>query len=134
MDELVQSHARDIRAEKGFAGIDRFDGAHQFLQGGFFEHITTCAGLDDAQDIIGIAVHREDEDFYVGKLTMQEFGDRQAVHEGHVDVHEDDVGQKILGFANGFKAIGRFADDGEAFLPGEAETDSAPDNRMVIHQ
>src|SRR6266446_223268 len=133
-DELVQGHPRDIRAEKGFAGIDRFDGAHQFLQGGFFEHIATRAGLDDAQDIIGVAVHREDEDFYVGKFTMQEFGDRQAVHEGHVDVHEDDIGQDLLGFANGFEAIGGFADDDEAFLPGEAGTDSAPDKRMVIHQ
>ena len=134
MDELVKGRARDIRAEKGFAGIDRFDSAHQFLQGGFFEDIAARAGLDDAQDIIGVAVHREDEDFDAGKFTTQAFGDRQAVHEGHFDVHEDDVGQKLLGFAKGFEAIGGFADDGEAFLPGEAGADAAPDKRVVIDQ
>src|SRR5438445_671799 len=133
-DELVQCHARDIRAEKGFAGIDRFDGAHQFLQGCFFEHIAARPGLDDAQDIFGVAVHREDEDFDVWKFTAQVFGDRQAVHEGHINVHEDDVRQKLLRFANGFEAISGFADDGEAFLPGETGTDSAPDNGMVVNQ
>src|SRR6266581_858704 len=87
-DEFVQCHARDLRAEKGFAGIDRFDGAHQFLQRGFFEHIAARSGLDDAPDIFGIAVHREDEHFDGGKFTPQDLGDLQAVHEGHVDVHE----------------------------------------------
>jgi hypothetical protein len=53
---------------------------------------------------------------------------------GHINVHEDDVRQKLLGFANGFEAIGSFADDDEAFLAREAGTDSAPDNRMVVNQ
>ena len=79
-------------------------------------------------------MHREDEDFDVGKFTTQEFGGLQAVHEGHVDVHEDDIGQELLGFPNGFNAIGGFADDFDAFLLGKAQTNSSADNWMIINQ
>ena len=90
--------------------------------------------MDDAHDVIGVAMHREDEDFDLGQLFAEQFRDGQSVHFGHIDIHEDDIGGQFACFAHGFLAIGRFADDREVFVAGEGGADAFSHDGMIVDQ
>ena len=57
-DEFIQGSLGDLRRIKCLACGDRFDSAQQLLRARGFGHVPMSAGLDNAQDILLVAVHR----------------------------------------------------------------------------
>jgi len=106
----------EVAAEIGFAAV----GAGSDFGG--------LAG-DDA----GIVLADQD-DLHLGDLATENAGCVEAVHAGHADVHEDDVGMGGMGLIDGLLAIGGFAADFPAGMAGEHGGDHAADACVVIDE
>ena len=52
-----------------------------------------------------LGLHRHNNYLAVGRIHRHFFGGRDAVHIGHVDVHQDDVGLKPLCLFDGLLAV-----------------------------
>ena len=59
-------------------------------------------------------------------------GGGDAVHTGHANVHEDDVGFEGAAEADGFGAVGRGTDDGEVGLGVEQFAETGADHLVVV--
>ena len=91
--------------------IDGFDGAQQLLRGCFLGYISVRAGLDDAEDVLLVAMHRQHQYFDLWRFLPQYFGDRQAIHARHTDVHQHDIRGQFARLAQGFVAIAGLTDN-----------------------
>src|SRR5581483_1145184 len=101
---------------------------------GVLGDITAGAGADDLKHE-GVAVLKGmHQHFDLGRLAMQQFGGFEAVHAGHVRIHEDDIGMKFLGFGHGFAAVGGLTDDFHVGIAGKKGAQPSPDYRMIISQ
>ena len=58
----------------------------------------------------------------------------QAVDDGHVDVHEHDVGVLLEADALDFEAVAGFADDGDAALELEEGLEALAEELVVVGQ
>ena len=107
-------------------------------------HPQACLLLDSyhlykgGSDFGGLAGHdagivladQDDVDF--GDLSAEDAGGIEAVHAGHADVHEDDVGTGGVGLIDGLLAIGGFAADLPTGMAGKHGGDHAADACVVI--
>jgi hypothetical protein len=57
-----------------------------------------------------------------------------AVHDGHADVHEDDVGQGLLRHPDALDAVARLADELEVGLAGDEHADARAEERLVVDE
>lgn len=63
-----------------------------------------------------------------GPVCFFEDGGGGAVHFGHADVHEDDVGAVLAGGFDGFEAGAGFGDDLDVFLVVEDHGEAVVDD------
>ena len=80
-----------------------------------------------------VGVHREHDDADVGHVLFDLAGGLHAVHLGHGDVHQDDVGLEVLGQADGLLAVAGLADDVEA-LVGHRTVKTFTQHPVVVRQ
>jgi hypothetical protein len=123
-----------------------FEEAHDFaleeLGGEGFGDVASCAEGEDLADALGAGVRGDDEDgdlfCEVAALELLDEGD--AIHDGHVDVREDEVdgdgfkqGERLLsvgGFVDGADLEGGH---GEAFAQEVAHGAGVVDDQNVMH-
>src|SRR5690349_2611826 len=71
-DKLVQGDPSNIGTEIVIPGMDGFDCLGQIVGRGVFQDVATSAGLKDAQNVIRLAVHRENKHLNARKFTSQD--------------------------------------------------------------
>jgi hypothetical protein len=102
-------------------------GADQLLDAGVFQQVPGDAGLDRLGEAGPRLVDREEDHARLGVALPDEPCRLDAVHPGHPDVHEHDVGRVLLDRANGLLARGGFPHDVD--LIGDAERGLQPITR-----
>jgi len=69
--------------------------------------------VDDLMDVGVGAESGEEDDSDIWGVFLELAGGTEAVHAGHSDIHEDDVGLNFFGKFDGFSSIICFSDDFE---------------------
>jgi hypothetical protein len=114
--------------------VDEGDRSDEFGGGGVFEEVAGCAVLQGLGDVFGVVEGGEDEDFGVGKSRDDRFGGRNAVHDGHSDVHEDDIGFEGCEEVDRLFAVFGFTDDLEVGFGFEEGAESSTDERLIVYE
>jgi hypothetical protein len=130
--DLIQRGPGDIGAEKWLALVNRLDGLEQLLGRRFLGDITMSTGLYDAENVFAIVMDSQHQDLDARTFFAQHLGHRQAVHPGHVDVHQNDVGRKFPRFDQRFIPILGLAYQFEPVLFGQARLQSFSNDRVII--
>jgi hypothetical protein len=78
-----------------------------------------------------VLTHKDDID--LGNLAAEDTGGIEAVHAGHADVHQDDVGLMGTGELDGLLAVGSLAADLQVGAAGEHHGDDVADAGIVIY-
>ena len=76
---------------------------------------------------------RQDHDLGIRRLDQPAAG-LDAVHAGHADVHEDDVGIEAGGLLDRLDSCRRFADDAQVVLGLQDQAQPGPHHRLVIDE
>lgn len=90
------------------------------------------AEADRAQQVIVVVVDGEHDDLGRGKLFAQQGGGLEAVHDGHLDVHHDDVGVQRLGLFECVDAVDGLPDDVEVGLSVDDGGERAAEQALVV--
>ena len=69
-----------------------------------------------------------------GVQLAESSGGLDAVHAGHADVHEDDVGVQGAGLGEGHLAVTGLTDDLDVGLGLQDEPEPGAQQRLVVHQ
>ena len=77
------------------------------------------ARLHGPPEVVPLPLDRHDDDRGVGHLLGQDLGRLDAVHDRHVDVHQDDVGAQLAGLLHPLLAVGGGAHDLDVGLEGQ---------------
>lgn len=128
-------HARgDARMDDGFAGVSAAHRIGKFVGVNIFENVRERAGADGGKNIFVSVVRGEDDNLRARAVRFDETRSLNAIHIGHVQVHENDVRRELGDEFDSRLAIFRFTDDlniGEGVeIAGQAETHNA----MVVHE
>jgi hypothetical protein len=138
MRQIAERASRNYVDEKNDAGLWRLVAGGGFY--GFFE-VAADAGFGDVgadAGLCGVAgqVERfevgDDQDFGFGGVAANDFGGGEAVHRGHGDVEEDDVGLQLGGFFYGVIAVFGFAADGPIGVILEEKFQAGADGGAVV--
>src|SRR5690606_41766414 len=97
------------------------------------------AGRPGAQRVEGVLVHavvgqQDDVDGGQGRVRGDAPGRFGAVHDGHLDVDESDIGQQLPDERQAFLAVGGLGHHLDVVLEVEQRTETAADERLVIDQ
>ena len=128
----LEEPPRDTSGERGvssgYAAQERCDLLGRLR----LQEVTGCAGPDGSEQILlGVRCRQHDDLGRRGALANPRQGG-QAVHPGHRQVEEDEVGLQCLGGGDRRGAVLGFADDIESLL-GEQRREGVPRQRMVVH-
>jgi signal transduction histidine kinase len=132
--QAVEDLSGDERIEKASAGSELSNSAHQVIPTDLLEDVPSRTGH-----------HRREQRFIVGKGSKHEnlhlwhrgsnrAGRFDAALVGEANVHDDDVGSRPLGFAQGSRRRVRLADHDKVRGRGKKCTDTTPHDLMVIDQ
>ena len=121
----------DARSQEMFAFGNGVDGADEFFGGAVFENVTGGAGAEGFGDVGFVRVHGADNDMR-GRGAADAADDFKAVHAGHGEVEQKDVGLQLFGNLNGFEAIGGFADEIESGFVREQRFEPLANQMMVF--
>lgn len=111
--ELGDDFAGDGGLERGFSAGGAADGFGEFFGGDVFQEITDGTGGEGGEDLVVVVEGGEHEYLRSGCGLADEAGGFDAVHAGHAQVHEDDVGTEFLREGDGFASVGGLADEHE---------------------
>ena len=121
-------------AEIGPALLDDADRvahhAWRFLLG----QIADGSVLDRPLDIGIAAVRGEHDHLGIGAVLDDHAGGLEAAEQRHLDVHQDDRWTQRSRPIDRLAAVRRFADDGDARIIGEVQTQTGADHVVIIGQ
>lgn len=135
-DVPVDELASDGGCEQGVtAGGDAY-GVQEVLRQDVLDQETGGAGAQRVEDVLVHAVVGQHDDVYVGqgRVRGDAPGRLDAVHDGHLDVDESDVGQPLLGEREALLAVGGLGHHLDVVLEVEQRAEAAADERLVIDQ
>ena len=105
--------ANQVGRQRTRAVIDILDGAHQILIQDALQQIALCSGAQSLDQVLVLGIGREDDDAHVGMRGAQAARDLQAIHAGHANVQQDDVGLQRLDLLSASAPSARLADEGK---------------------
>ncbi len=121
----------DGGTEVGFSCGNGVKSGFEFV-GQIFQQITGYTSADGFLNVAGMSVEREDNDANFRKTFANVGGSGQAIHAGHGDVHENDVGVMTFDFAEDFLAVGGFGEEFNMREQPEQRPNSGAHRRMVF--
>jgi hypothetical protein len=129
---VFQQSLRNGRAEEEFLVGDGPDSLEQIGLGAVLEEIALGTGGEGADQKGLVAVHAQHNDADIG-IALDDLGRRvDAIELGHSNVHDDHVGRELFGEADGFAAIGGFADDIDSGVGLEQEPKTFANYSVII--
>ncbi|MCB5282226.1 hypothetical protein BJQ89_01982 [Arthrobacter sp. ES1] len=112
------------------AGECDLQGGDEVRRSEGLDHVGHGAGVAGALDEFLLAECGEQD--HGGDPGLDDFlSSGDAIHDWHLDVHQDEVRLKFLGELDGLFAIVRFTDDVVAFTPQDLD-DVEPDEGLVL--
>jgi hypothetical protein len=82
-----------------------------------------------------VRIHGKNDYFGFGQMPADPLGGLDAVHAGHADIHDDNIGLQFFCQINGFAPIGGLTDDFDIRLFLEKAGQTLSNYRMIIgHQ
>jgi hypothetical protein len=120
--------------EHALAGLDAEDAEAQLVRRPLLEQVPVGAGVEHAQDVLLVAVHRDDEHPHLGGVLLDRSRGLQTADVRETDIHQDDVRAQFDGEADRLTPGGRLADDREASVPLEDVADAGADDRVVVDE
>src|ERR1700730_1348500 len=93
----------------------------------------TYAGAAGGQLEFPAVVRGEEEERNVGHHVAEGGGRFQAVHFGHGEIENDEVGGELLGFLDSVNAVNRFATNGEFGVLAEKGTELPTNDFVIVH-
>ena len=139
---LRQAH-RDRSAEIAAACHDRVDGGDDLMRRFVLQQIAARTGLDRLHHVFGVVVHGQHQHRDLRVALVQQGGQFQPAHAGHVQVHQRQVRQgaslRVLGQAGGQEGLGGGGVAGFAHHPQlrhgfQAQPQPVPHQRVVVDQ
>src|SRR3954451_9698239 len=113
--------------------VDGADGFVEFLSQKALQEIAASAGLDGPLDLDIADVGCEDDDAGTGGLPTDGVGGLNAVHFGHLQIHEGNIRTILTKKLDGFQAVARLSDQFHVGLFSYQGGDAFTENRVVIH-
>ncbi len=122
----AQHAAGGRRIEVGTTVRHRSHGANNLLRRGILEQEPGCASAERCRQHCVVIEGRQDQHRWC----------RWAIHVLHAHVHQNHVrdGSCAHDVADGFRAVGTFADDDKTVLWTEDHLQSSPDEGLVVNQ
>src|SRR5689334_19348681 len=114
--ELDQQLVGNFGLDRWLTSMNTTNSRHKFLSGYVFEQIAHSARFNGVKDVIFIVESSEDNNAS-GRIAVGDFsGGLDAIEIGHLNIHEHDIGPKLLLLQSiilldSFFAVGSFADD-----------------------
>ena len=119
LDEQAHQAPIEFGIEVGTSARHRPDGAHQLARAALLERVAGRAGPQQFAEIAFLSVPRECQHLDRRGLLPDGRGGLQAVHAGHADIHQQNVGPERHGRIDGLLAIDGLPDDLEVGLAAE---------------
>ncbi|GGT81445.1 hypothetical protein GCM10010244_02090 [Streptomyces coeruleorubidus] len=130
--KTLHEAAGDGGREESVAGTDRADGRGQMLWRDVLEEEAAGPGGQCRVDVpVEVEGGQDDDAGGVGGAGEDAAGGLQAVHLGHPDVHQHDVGTCAAGRFDRFGSVGRLGDDVDA-VGAEDQSESGADQGLVV--
>jgi hypothetical protein len=107
-------------------------GAGDLLGAGVLGQIAAGARTQRGEDGLVVAVRGEHDNLHLGQVRADATGGLEAVHIGHAQIHEDDVGTVLGGQCNGFRAVAGGADQLDTGQVAQDHGEPVPDDGLVI--
>ncbi len=79
-------------------------------------------------------MHGQSQNSHIGMCCFDPTGSLDAVHVGHGNVHQDDVGLKLGRQAQRLRAGFGFADDLQARIGGKQHAQAGTHDGVIIYQ
>lgn len=131
-DELGDQAASDRGGQERLAGRDDADRGEEVGGRGVLEQEAARPRAERRVDV-GVQVEgREDQDADVREVGADPPGGLDAVHLGHADVHEDDVGAFALGQRDRLGAVAGLADGAQARRGVDQDAEAAAQQGLVV--
>src|SRR5690606_2007419 len=122
------------RVEAHLAAGGRPHGLERLVGPLLLQHVAGRAGLDHVDDEAVLEHRRERHDLDVGEAAPDLARGLDAVHDGHQQVHHDDVGPELLDELERLAPVARLADDLEVGLEPEGEPQAPPHDGVVVNE
>ncbi len=131
---LAEEGAGDLGLEEDVAGVDGADGAGQRLGVDVLVDVSPGAGAQGGDHGALLGEAGDDQDAGgVGQFPQAAQG-LDAVHAGHLDVHQDDVGLELLGAGHALGAVAGLADHLDVVLDLQEGAQAAADHLVVVDE
>ena len=123
-----------VGGEQGFAGRDDAYAGEQVGGRCVFQQEPARACVQGFVHVLVQVEGGQDEDAYIGASVVGQdaAGRVEAVHDGHPDVHQDDVGLGADDEVDGRCSVGGAADDVEVGCSVEQHLESCADQGLVV--
>src|ERR1700677_810053 len=131
---VIGEFGGDFWRDAFVSGMDGADGIEQFAMQQTFQQIRAGAGFESADDLDVTGVGGEGDEARVGKFSADGAHGVDAVHAGHLQIHEHDIGPMQTKLFDGFQAIGSLADELQVGLIGNERGDALAQNRVIVDQ
>ncbi len=129
----VEQPAGDTAGERGLAADDAAQERRDLLGRLGLQEVARGACADRREEVL-LGVRRREHDHLAVRRLLADAGKRrEAVHPGHGQVEEDEIGLEPLCGPDGLLAVRRVADDLEALLR-EERGEGIPGKGMVIDE
>ena len=124
----------DARGQQRLTGRDKSDAGEQFGGRGVLEHEPAGAGAERGEDVLVEVEGGQDQDAYAGAAVVGQDspGGFETVHDGHPDVHQDDVGLGAEDEVDGFDTVCGAADDVDVGRRLEEDAESGAQQGLVV--
>ena len=129
LDEQLGGHHR---REQRLAVEDAADAGRDLLGRHVLEEVAVGAGAHRLEEVGLVVGARQHEDAGRGHALLDDPAGLDAPALGHADVHDDDVGNDLLGLVDRLDAVGGLADDLDALLDREDGLQAPAVERVVV--
>ena len=126
-------HVGDDGTDGNPSGGDLPQGSFQFLVGGVLHDVTFRSGIQGAERVEFLVVHRQHQQRDVGVRDRQVFDQFQTGAIGKRDVHNHQVRTILLDQSDGFPARGGLPDARKAIQAVHKQPNSLPHEGVVVH-
>src|SRR5690606_17660218 len=120
--------------EAHLAARRRPHGLEELVGAGLLEHVAGRARLDDVHHEAVLQHGGEGHHLDVGEAAPYLARGLHAVHHGHEQVHDDDVGHELLDELHGLAPVAGLAHHLQVGLEAEGEPQPPPHHRVVVYE
>ena len=130
-------HADQLTGHRRFELIDARVGqlhrARQLRRRDIFQQIADRSCAQRLDDVFLVIEGGQHDHLAAGQLPVDLGRGHDAIHDGHADVHQDDIGVQRQRFFDGFLAVDGLTDHADALLDVQQRRDAFTHQALIVH-